>query len=199
MATCMTEQQCKTVMAPALMAALPVARIQRRFPRKLLYGPLSAQGLGHHFLHTTQTLEHCSACLRHGDQDSLTGRLIVGSIETLIVKMGSSLPFWELIFKTWSPLMTDSWVKSTWRDTQHMGLTIEDTIERPWTQREGDIMLMDAFVARGFRKKELFTLNWCHMYLQAMRLSDITNAAGSHSHPNSWICKLRDNWSSQYE
>jgi hypothetical protein len=114
MATCLSEKQCTDVMAPALMAALPASGIQRRFPRELLYGPLAAQGLGLPFIFTSQTIEHCITCLRHGNQETLTGQLLRGSLETNILEIGSSLPFWILDYKTWSPLMTDSWLKATW-------------------------------------------------------------------------------------
>jgi hypothetical protein len=198
MATCLSEKQCTDVMAPALMAALPASGIQSRFPRKLLYGPLAAQGLGLPSIFTSQTIAHCEACLRHGDQDTLTGRLLRGSLETLILEMGSSLPFWELDYGVWSPLMTDSWLKSTWRDTQSAGFHLNDTMERPQPQRDQDILLMDAFVAAGYRHKELFALNWCRMYVQAMCLSDIVNAEGSHVHPRTWACDRRDDWASRY-
>jgi hypothetical protein len=145
-------------MTPALMAALPAVKIQKRFPRELVYGLLAAQGLGLPFLFTTQTIEHCITCLRHGTQDTPTGRLLRASIETHVLEIGSSLPFWGLEYKLWSPLMTDSWIKATWRDTQQMGIMIQDTTERPTTQRLNDIFLMDAFVASGYRNKALFTL-----------------------------------------
>jgi hypothetical protein len=152
-------------MTPALMAALPALGIQRRFSRELLYGSLAAQGLGLPFIFTSQMIAHCEACLRHGNQDTLTGRLLRGSLETLILEMGSSLPFWELDYGVWPLLMTDSWIKSTWRDIQQTGFYMNDTMERPQPQREQDILLMDAFVAAGYRHKELSALNWCWMYM----------------------------------
>jgi hypothetical protein len=94
--------------------------------------------------------------------------------------------------------MTSSWIKDTWRDTQKMGLKIADTAPRLSLQQEDDIMVMDAFVARGFRKKELFALNWCCTYLQVLRLSDLADAEGTSLYHSAWECEKRDNWSSQY-
>ena len=185
-------------MTPALMAALPAARIQKRFPRELVYGPLAAQGLGLPFLFTTQTIEHCVTCLRHGTQDTPTGRLLRASLGTIVLEIGSSLSFWELDYKKWSPLMTDSWIKATWWDTRQMGITIRDTTTRTQTQRVEDIFLMDAFVAAGYQHKALFALNWCRTYLHLLCLSDATNTAGSHIHPRIWECELREDWTSKY-
>ena len=73
MATCFSETQCRNIMAPAVMAGLNKSSIQKFFPRELVCGPTSMQGLGVKFIHTTQLAEHLSMMMRHGHRDSFTG------------------------------------------------------------------------------------------------------------------------------
>jgi hypothetical protein len=217
MSTCLTAQQCRHIMSPALMAGLPASKIQPRLPRDLVYGPISAQGLGIPFIHTTQTLKHILACLRHAHHDTLTGQLLRSSSKALILNLGSPIPVWNLEYHLWEPIVTDSWLKATWRDLRLQNLYLEDTITRPKLKRPQDIFLMDAFVAAGYRKGDLHALKWCRMYLQALRfkgdlhalkwcrmylqalrLSDISNAAGTRLCEASWDCQPRQDWEAQY-
>ena len=57
-ATTFTDEELTSIIAPALQAGLPSSGICRSFPRAILYGSPSAQGLGLHNLYHTQNIRH---------------------------------------------------------------------------------------------------------------------------------------------
>jgi len=56
------------IMRPILQAALPKARIQKHFPRKLVYGTLMYEGVGVCDPSASQVIEHVHSLIRHSFQ-----------------------------------------------------------------------------------------------------------------------------------
>jgi hypothetical protein len=106
-------------MRPVLTAALPKAKYNRNFPRAPLYGPGSHQGCEIHNLYTSQVIEHLDVALRHGPFNIMTSELMRGSLEVLTTELG--LPGKPLAhpFCTHTKLVTDSWWKDVWKETDN--------------------------------------------------------------------------------
>ena len=69
MATTMTRKQCNALMTPILKAGLPKSQVQCSMPRAIVHGSLSVQGFDLHHLHSTQTIQHLQALMRHGTRN----------------------------------------------------------------------------------------------------------------------------------
>jgi hypothetical protein len=65
-ATTLSPKDCQHIMAPVYAAGLPLAGLQKNFPRIPLTGSLDAQGLEIPSLFDTQHMDHLSVALKLG-------------------------------------------------------------------------------------------------------------------------------------
>jgi hypothetical protein len=77
--------------------------------------------------------------------------------------------------------MEVKWLQSLREYLRHIGASLQlDSSYIPSLERVHDHHIMDVIIQSAkFTPKEIKTLNYCRMYLQAVTLSDITNAAGN--------------------
>jgi hypothetical protein len=77
--------------------------------------------------------------------------------------------------------MEAKWLQSLREYLRHIGGSLQlDSSYIPSLERVHDHHIMDIIIQSAkFTPKEIKTLNYCRMYLQAVTLSDITNAAGN--------------------
>ena len=101
MATCFSTEQCARIVAPASEAASPKIGLQRKFPRDVLCGPQSAQGVDLHNIEVTQPIEHLDAIMRHSGRFLLMGTLLDACVEGLKLEMGVSGELWNLEVGKW--------------------------------------------------------------------------------------------------
>ena len=114
---------------------------QRNVPRDPLpwFKPSSGNGLKD--IRITQPMNHMNQLLTHGMQETLKGTMIGAHIEGLELSMGSSTPTWDFDIEHWDKLMTKSWIKHTWKETQDFGIDMEDSVPKLPEPVEGDIDL----------------------------------------------------------
>ena len=86
-------------------------------------------------------------------------------------------PF-NYVYDTWRHLVTDSWVKALWEKIDAMGIDLELEYTTFPAPCDGNRELMQLMIDEGFRGKDLAAINRVRKYLEAMFLSDITNATG---------------------
>jgi len=91
--TLLTLEQCDEIMKPALNAALPKMGLNRHFPRAVLHGPKSLQGLEIPHLFTLQSIEHLKQLINHQLHPDITTQLLEGTIESLYLQVGLGKPF----------------------------------------------------------------------------------------------------------
>ena len=183
-ATTMSATDCNRIMWPALQAALPRCHIQRRFPRSLLNAPISAMGLGLPSLYLTQLQQHIMILLRHGHDDSITGRLIRATTETLRLELGTDHYPLDLPYHRWGHLATPTWLTFTWQGLSEQGLRVTDTTASPTSPRRNDIPIMDFLVTKIQDKSTLSVLNHCRLFLHLFWLSDLVSADGELLDPS---------------
>jgi len=75
-------------------------------------------------------------------------------------------------------VITDLWVKQTWLATHQAGIHLQIDIPDFPFNRHGDKELVRMFLQHGFHQPQLGSLHQCHMYLQVLRLLDITMGMG---------------------
>ena len=182
--TTLSLQQCNRILWPALRTALPLSKIQRRFPRTLLHAPIALMGLGLPHLYTTQLYQHILVLLRHGHTDSLTGNLLRASIETLRLEIGSVRHPLTLPWQKWGSLATPTWLTSTWQMLSEQQLGVTDTTQHPPALRSNDKAIMDFFVPTLSDRGVLRILNHCRLYLEIFWLSEVLDAKGDRIDPS---------------
>ena len=185
-ATCFTKPQLDQIMSTLLATALPIAGIQRRMPRKLVYGPVAYQGLGIHHPYWTQLIRHLQTILFHWDRPTPTCDLIEDNMELVQTYVGSDQNFWELPFPLYGPLAPEGWVKSTWEALSQTPLTLTGPPLAQPKLRQGDHHLMDVFLSMNPNDDELQTLQDCSLYLRVFSLAEISNAAGTALSREAW-------------
>ena len=114
--TFFTQKECAYIMAPILTSGLHAIRVQKHLPRTLIYARIRYQGIGLPNPWITQLIEHIHVFLCHICCNCLQGQLLCSNVQNLILELGSGHPFWSLSFATWALVVTDGWLKFTWRD-----------------------------------------------------------------------------------
>ena len=82
-ATCLTEDQTRRIMKPALRAALPRLGFVPTFPRDLVHAPKKYQGLAIPHLFAHQLATHIQKMILFCQSSSLTGELLRTSMQQL--------------------------------------------------------------------------------------------------------------------
>lgn len=122
---------------------LPLCGLQRKFPKKLLYGPTNARGLGVKDPYWLQLIFHLQAILRHSNRNTPSCDLHNENIEMVQTYVGSDQPFWEMPFEQYGHLAPEGWIKHTWKAMADTGITLRGPNIAVPTKRANDVHLMD--------------------------------------------------------
>ncbi len=93
--------------------------------------------------------------------------------------------------------LTKSLFTQTWQYCKELDIDLTTDIvdfKLPW---QGDQEIMRIFLQSGIMGKNLIELNQCHMYLQAIFLSNICNGTGTAIDPQ--MCERKVQCTSIYE
>jgi hypothetical protein len=169
-------------MWPIIKAALPKAGYNQNFPKEVLHGPMSLLSADIHHPYTTQLIAHLDILLRHGGQETITGQLLTGNLETTKLELGLPGPLFGQDFSSFGKLATKSWIQGVWEEIATIGtdIRLEEHSKSLALQRQADQFLIEAFAASGYRNKQLCTLNCCRIRLHAITLADITTGNWRH-------------------
>ena len=175
-ATTLSEEQCRDIISPVLMQSLPKCGMNRHYPHKVAYAPISFQGIGLPSVFTTQGLDHMKALVRFsGYDEQLTSDLLRTSAEQLKLELGLNGPVFQRDWETWNKIATNCWVKHTWSFCIKNKLLVTDDIPDFKPRRTNDKLLMRAF-AQFYSGDSLKKLNQCRLYLQVVWASEIFSA-----------------------
>jgi len=134
--------------------------------------------MGLYDLPTETTIATLNSFLQHYGTGSSLGVTLQASLENLQMELGvANCPF-DYDYDTWHHLATESWVKALWEKIDTMGIDLELEYTSLPPPRQGDKTVMQTMVDGGFKGEDLAAINRVRKYMQAMFLSDITNAAG---------------------
>ena len=114
-ATTISHDKLRKIMAPVLAVALPLSGFSRKFPHAVLYGPVDYQGLGVTSLYDYQYCRHVQDIVDQQWRHTMTGHLIQANMEALKVEAGvfGSL-FDNPIHVTWFNT-TRHWIIETYK------------------------------------------------------------------------------------
>jgi len=154
----------------------------RNTKRAILYGPAKLGGASFRHLFTEQGVGQVLSFLRHWrNPTSQPGKLLRIAVAWAQYAIGTGISFLRDV-STALPHMEVRWLRSlrTFLRMTQSRLEVDSDGVSP-IQRQHDCYLMDVIVAScRFTPKQICSLNYCRMYLQALTLSDITMAAGTH-------------------
>ena len=122
-ATSISNKDMNDIMRLILLAALPKARIQWHFPRKLVCGTLTSEGFGIYQRSTSQVIEHVHSLIHHSFQESPSDDLHVKNMELVQCHVRTTKPFWDmpitdcgfLVPRGWCPLLGKNCLRSACR------------------------------------------------------------------------------------
>jgi hypothetical protein len=190
MATSISRKEMDKLMSPLLMTILPLAKVQRRLPRKLVYGTLESRGLNIHDPYITQLIFHLQAILRQQYRRTPSRQLHEENMDLIQLHVGSELPFWQVSFSQYGSLTPAGWMKQTWEALDETPLTLKGCDLGVPSQRQHDHHIIDAFVHQGYSNEELIDLNDCRLYLQATTLADLCTIDGQDISTDAWEGKF---------
>jgi len=140
-ATSISKKDMQDIMRPIFQAALPKARIQKHFPRKLVYGTLMSKGFGVHDPSASQVIEHVHSLTRHSFQDSPSHDLHVQNMELVQCYVGTEKPFWDMPFAEYGHLAPRGWMAFTWQELSETGLSLKGPLATIPSHRALDLSL----------------------------------------------------------
>ena len=176
----LSEDECVQIMWPLLRSYLPKSGLNRHFPRDILYGQVDKHGIGLKNIYLTQGISHVIDIIHHLWHNSLTGNLIVQSLEQLRMEVGVNGNLFEFNYDKYKAIiLTESWVQFTWKFLSDYNITFNPKIVEFQNRREGDRCIMQEVIASGLLSDyELKWFNKCRMYLKVVTLADIVTPDG---------------------
>ena len=189
-ATTLSRKEVDEIMRPLLRAFLNSIGIQKRLPRKLVYGTLKSRGLGIKDIYWLQLILHLHVLLRQQARDTPTSMLMTENEDLVQLYVGSETNFWELPFEQYGVLAPDGWMKHTWEALSQTPLTLRGPSLAPPLQRQHDLYIMDAFVDQNLPLDILCQLNEVRLHLQAVTLADLCTANGTALDAQVWDGKF---------
>ena len=185
-ATTFTQQQVNEIMKPILKVALNKCGLQKKLPRKLLYGTLKTRGIHLKNIFLLQLILHSQSILKHAHKDTPSNDLHIKNMDLVQMYVGSQESFWQLPFQWYGSLAPEGWIKSTWKDMDETPLTLKGPSITLLPLRKKDVFLTDAFIEAGYEGDDLITLRDCQLRLGVTRLSEIATANGAYTTEEAW-------------
>ena len=197
---CFSKSQSETINKKVVTSCLSAAGYNRRFPRKVVYGPIRFGGMGWETCHSLQVLEKIKFFITHVRRQDKIGKLIEILVDMIQLQSGLTQPVLA------TKIDWTQWVESTWLHNLKEGLdqidgALHTTFAEIILPRQYDRSLMEIFASWKLSKNELQSINRCRIYIQVMFVSDITNFNGDKINSKAFnVVKYRDStltWSRQ--
>lgn len=163
---------------PALIAKCGYNR--NTSSRLVLNGPVRLNGAGFRPFATEQGVGQIQYLVKHWTstlKPGLTQRIAVAWAQT---SLGVGWSFLENV-TTPLPHFESEWLRVLRNFLKSInGRMRLDDAQVPKTQRVNDTYIMDHVLAsKEFSAREICRINYCHLFLQVITVSDITNASGT--------------------
>ena len=168
----------------ALPAIFARCGFNRNTSRNILFGPTKYNGGGFRPLSTEQGVGQLQFFVKNWTNDLELGKLLRIAVAWAQINTGVSYPIFDNVNPS-LPHFESKWLNSVRQFLRLIQgrLRLAETF-LPEIQRVNDTFIMDHILERGsFSPSEIKRINYCRLYLQAVTVSDITNATGSHLSP----------------
>ena len=174
-ATALTNEQCEKITKTLTWAALGKAGVVRTASKLIVNAPTKYGGMG---IRTNtqemQLIDHIKMIMKHGHRQTVTGKLIRATAETLSLKSGVIGDPFQLNKYELDLVSDNTWIKATIRMMLESDIKMKTSIRKLTTWANEDESLMDNI-------QELPTIcglrfNKVRMYLKVVTLSDVCSA-----------------------
>jgi len=162
-----------------MLTILPKFHLNRHTPRAILFAGPRFGGLNIPDTYTDLGYGHLQYLVGHIKLGDEVGRLLLSLITHTQLHVGSTTPFFQLQYPSYSTWIDQTWLTDCWKFLHRAKVTVE--IESQWVPslvRQGDITLMDLALTFNLDSYQLRCINTCRLYLQVITVSDITTARG---------------------
>ena len=164
-ATCLSEQQLNSAYSPLLQAALPKMNLVQSFPRAVVFGPSSHQGLGvsHPYVH--QMVRHIQEILNQLWRTLYKPSIMRANLEALQLEGGYSKNVFgpEGIDIAWLNT-TNTWIGATLQFCRKEKIHISLPFLNLAPQCINDQAIMDVFHNRKFPHADMHRINRCRLF-----------------------------------
>ena len=176
----LTEKECKSIMYPAVRAALGKSGIASNLKAEFRDGPILDGGAGATSLFHYQGTSRTALLIEHCARDTPTGKQIRICIEDLVLEAGLFGPIWEMPFPTirkW--ISRHSWIYSVleYNYENEIKISPEHTQLKP--KRDGDKAIMAMAALYSDSGSVLRAISRVCMFHGVVCLSDISTSDGS--------------------
>ena len=175
----LTEKECKSIMYPAVRAALGKAGIASNIPTRARDGPVTSGGAGIISLfHYQGTSRSIAAMVEHVVRRTPTGIQIIMCIEDLVLDIEYYGRLWDdMPFAMYSRYVSQhSWIYAICEYAYEQGIKIncDHVVFSP--QREGDKSIMELGCHHFSCASDLKAINRVRQFHGVIHLSDIASA-----------------------
>ena len=179
-----TQRQLKTIEIKSLPSLIARCGFNRNTSRNILFGPPSLNGGGFRPFSTEQGVGQLQFFVKHWSQSSAINQLLRIAVAWAQINTGVGYSIFLNVVPT-LPHFESKWLNSM----RHFLRAIQGQLRLdvpfvPEIQRVNDSFIMDHVLERGmFSKAEVRRINYCRLYLQAVTVSDISDATGANLAP----------------
>ena len=177
-ATTFSKEDISSITGPLYKTILPRCGYAASFPRDVLHGPKSVQGLGLDNLYDKQYIRHVKDILDYGHKNSTSGDILKLAIEATKLEAGIGGSLFLSSYKVKYFNTTNSWVAATWEYCVTNKITFDEKCGNLHLRRENDQFIMEAAMKYGMDDATLLAMNRCRLYLQVNLLSEISSGDG---------------------
>lgn len=179
-ATTFTKEESISLCKELYRPLLPKLGCNRNFPLLLRYNPPHLLGLGLKDPYFEQGMAKLLFLIKYGGSNTMEGKLLASSIEHHQLEVGSFTPLFQLDYKRYKPLTTNTWVTSLWEFISEHKINIKNqSYSQPGIIREHDRAIMDCLMQREELKETfLKSVNRVRCYTKLFSLADIVSGDG---------------------
>ena len=175
----LTEAECKSIMYPAIKAALPKAGISAHISKYIRDGPIGSGGLGVLSLYNYQGTSRTSMLVEQVNKMTPTGLFLLTCIEDMVLDAGLYGPLWDMPFHRISVyIQSHSLVYHTcmYNASNDIQISVNHGELKP--QRYGDEAIMHVASQFFGEGKEIRAIQRVRTSFAVVHISDVCSADG---------------------
>ena len=176
----LTFSQLDRVQRTAMRIIVARCGFNRNTKREIVYGPMAYGGANFRHLYMHQGVGQITTFMKHWRQpNTIPGKLLRCTVAWTQMTAGTSYSILQRVYED-LPHLESRWLTSMRNFMADINATIElDETGVPTVQRQADTYIMDQILeSNKFTAAQIRRLNYCRLYLQAITISDLTDATG---------------------
>ena len=190
----MTYAQLDRVQRTAMTIIVARCGYNRNTKREIIYGPMAYGGANFRHLYMHQGVSQLTTFMRHWRQpNTIPGKLLKCAVAWTQMSAGTSYSIFQRVYEE-LPHLESKWLASMRKFMSEINASMDlDNNGVSTIQRKKDSHIMDHIMGSNmFTAAQIRRLNYCRLFLQAVTISDLTDATGQtldpsklHGNPNS--------------